>query len=339
VKDISLEKKTVLVTGADGFIGSHLTEALVRRGFKVRAFVYYNSFNSWGWLDSCAEDVRGNFEVFTGDIRDPYGVKTAMKGCDYVIHLAALIAIPFSYHSPDSYVDTNVKGTLNILQAARELEVEKLIHTSTSEVYGTAVSVPINESHPISGQSPYSATKIAADQLAYSFYTSFDLPVVIVRPFNTFGPRQSARAVIPTVITQIANGNSEIRLGSISPTRDFSYVNDTVNGFIAAVESVGAFGEVVNLGNNFEISIRDTAKLIAECMNKEVNFVTDEIRLRPENSEVERLWADNSKAKNVFDWEPKYQGYEGLKVGLLETIEWFTNPNNLKMYKSGIYNL
>ena len=339
MKDISIDKKTVLVTGADGFIGSHLTEALVRRGFKVRAFVYYNSFNSWGWLDSCADDVRGKFEVFTGDIRDPYGVKTAMKGCDYVFHLAALIAIPFSYHSPDSYVDTNVKGTLNILQAARELGVEKLIHTSTSEVYGTAVSVPISENHPLRGQSPYSATKIAADQLAYSFYSSFDLPVVIVRPFNTFGPRQSARAVIPTVITQIANGNSEIRLGSISPTRDFSYVNDTVNGFIAAVESVGVFGEVVNLGNNFEISIRDTAKLIAECMNKEVDFVTDEIRLRPENSEVERLWADNSKAKNLIDWEPKYQGYEGLKAGLFETIDWFTNPNNLKMYKSGMYNL
>ena len=334
-----LPRKTVLVTGADGFIGSHLTEALVRRGYNVRAFVYYNSFNSWGWLDTCAEDVKGKFEVFSGDIRDPNGVKTAMKNCDYVFHLAALIAIPFSYHSPDSYVDTNIKGTLNVLQAARELEVEKLIHTSTSEVYGTAISVPITEIHPLSGQSPYSATKIAADQLAFSFYTSFKLPVVTVRPFNTFGPRQSARAVIPTIITQIANDIPEIRLGSISPTRDFSYVSDTVEGFIAALESDKGLGEVVNLGNNFEISIGDMATLIAECMNKEVNFLTDEIRLRPESSEVERLWADNSKAKKLFSWNPKFQGYQGLREGLLETISWFLKPDNLKLYKSGIYNI
>jgi NAD dependent epimerase/dehydratase len=331
--------KKVLITGADGFIGSHLTEALIRRGYKVRAFVYYNSFNSWGWLDKCSDDVKGKFEVFTGDVRDPYGVRSAMKDCDYVLHLAALIAIPFSYYSPDSYVDTNIKGTLNVLQAARELGVERLIHTSTSEVYGTAISVPITEQHPLSGQSPYSATKIAADQLAYSFYASFNLPVVTIRPFNTFGPRQSARAVIPTIITQIANGAKEIHLGSITPTRDFSFVNDTVSGFIAALESKLGLGEVVNLGNNFEISIQDTANLISECMGKEITLVSDEIRLRPDNSEVERLWADNSKAKKLFAWEPTYQGYEGLRKGLSETIEWFTNMGNLKMYKSEIYNL
>ncbi|CAN2170497.1 WcaG Nucleoside-diphosphate-sugar epimerases [Candidatus Nanopelagicaceae bacterium] len=339
MKDISIDKKTVLVTGADGFIGSHLTEALVRRGFKVRAFVYYNSFNSWGWLDSCADDVRGKFEVFTGDIRDPYGVKTAMKGCDYVFHLAALIAIPFSYHSPDSYVDTNVKGTLNILQAARELGVEKLIHTSTSEVYGTAVSVPISENHPLSGQSPYSATKIAADQLAYSFYSSFNLPVVTVRPFNTFGPRQSARAVIPTIITQIANGISEIKLGATSPTRDFNYVQDTVEGFIAALESKNGIGEVINIGSNFEISIGETASLIANIMNASISIISDNERIRPENSEVERLWADNSKALALLKWQPKHSGIGGLKKGLEETINWFTNVDNLRQYKFGIYNI
>lgn len=333
------QSKKVLITGADGFIGSHLTEALIRRGYNVRAFVYYNSFNSWGWLDKCSDDVKGKFEVFTGDIRDPNGVRSAMRDCDFVLHLAALIAIPFSYHSPDSYVDTNIKGTLNVLQAARELGVERLIHTSTSEVYGTATYVPITEQHPLSGQSPYSATKIAADQLAYSFYSSFNLPVVTVRPFNTFGPRQSARAVIPTIITQIANGAKEIRLGSITPTRDFSFVNDTVSGFIAALESKLGIGEVVNLGNNFEISIQDTANLISECMGKEISLIPDEIRLRPDNSEVERLWADNSKACKLFAWKPTYQGYEGLRKGLSETIEWFTNIDNLKMYKSEIYNL
>lgn len=242
------ENSTVLVTGADGFIGSHLTEKLVRRGYKVRAFVYYNSFNSWGWLDHCGDDVRGEFEVVAGDIRDPHGVRAAMQGCDSVLHLAALIAIPFSYHSPDSYVDTNIKGTLNVLQAARELGVRKVVHTSTSEVYGTALYVPINESHPLQGQSPYSASKIGADQIAYSFFTSFDLPVTTVRPFNTYGPRQSARAVIPTIITQIAKGATTIDLGSISPTRDFSYIDDTVSGFISALESENGIGEAVNLG-------------------------------------------------------------------------------------------
>lgn len=335
----SMSGDRILVTGADGFIGSHLTEALVRQGYKVRAFALYNSFNSWGWLDHCALEVKGQFEVFTGDIRDPYGLKEAMKGCDAVMHLAALIAIPFSYHSPDTYVDTNVKGTLNVLQAARELGVRRVIHTSTSEVYGTARFVPITEVHPLQGQSPYSATKIAADQLAYSFYTSFGLPVVIARPFNTYGPRQSARAVIPTIITQIAQGHRQIKLGAVSPTRDFNYVQDTVSGFIAALNSHQGLGEVVNFGSNFEISVGDTAKLIAEVMNVEIDIITEEVRLRPENSEVERLWADNSKAKKLFGWQPSYAGRDGFKRGLTETAKWFNQRDNLGGYKVDIYNI
>ncbi len=331
--------KTVLITGADGFIGSHLTEALVRQGHKVRAFVLYNSFSSWGWLDHCAPEVKGKFEVFAGDIRDPHGVKDAMKGCDAVLHLAALIAIPYSYHSPDTYVDTNVKGTLNVLQAARELGVQRVIHTSTSEVYGTARFVPITEEHPLQGQSPYSATKIAADHLAYSFHASFKLPVVIARPFNTYGPRQSARAVIPTIITQIANGKRQIKLGAVSPTRDFNFVLDTVAGFIAALNSDKGVGEVVNFGSNFEISVGDTAQLIAEAMNTQIEIITDEARLRPEKSEVERLWADNAKAKQLFGWQPAYGGREGLKRGLAATAEWFVEPSNLKRYKADIYNV
>ena len=332
-------KSTILITGADGFIGSHLAETLVRQGHKIRAFVLYNSFNSWGWLDKCSDDVKGQFEVFPGDIRDPHGVKEAMKGCDIVLHLAALIAIPYSYHSPDTYVDTNIKGTLNVLQAARELGVSRVIHTSTSEVYGTACFVPITEEHPLQGQSPYSATKIAADQLAYSFYTSFGLPVVIARPFNTYGPRQSARAVIPTIITQIANGERQIKLGAVSPTRDFNFVKDTVGGFIAAMNSNKGLGEVVNFGSNFEISIGDTAKLIAEAMNAEIEIITDESRLRPKDSEVERLWADNAKAIQLFDWNPSYGGRDGFKRGLAETAEWFTQGENLRMYKSNIFNI
>lgn len=328
-----------LVTGADGFIGSHLTETLVRQGHDVRALTLYNSFNSWGWLDHCADEVFGKFEVFQGDIRDPNGIRTAMKGCDSVYHLAALIAIPYSYHSPDTYVDTNIKGTLNVLQAARDLDVRRVIHTSTSEVYGTAQFVPITERHPLQGQSPYSATKIAADQLAYSFYASFGLPVVTVRPFNTYGPRQSARAVIPTIITQIANGQRKIRLGATSPTRDFNYVNDTVSGFIAAMSSDVGLGEVVNLGSNFEISIGDTVRLIAELMQLDIEIDTDENRLRPINSEVERLWADNSKAKELFGWSPSYAGLQGFSQGLKETIDWFRQPSNLSRYKAGIYNL
>lgn len=331
--------RKILVTGADGFIGSHLTEALIRQGHEVRAFVFYNSFNSWGWLDRSAADVVGQFEVFPGDIRDPHGVKVAMTGCDAVLHLAALIAIPYSYHSPDTYVDTNVKGTLNVLQAARELDVTRVIHTSTSEVYGTARFVPITEEHPLQGQSPYSATKIAADQLAYSFYASFGLPVVIARPFNTYGPRQSARAVIPTIITQITNGRRQIKLGAVSPTRDFNYVQDTVAGFIAALNSDQGLGEVVNFGSNFEISIGDTAKLIAEVMNTEIEIITDEVRFRPENSEVERLWADNAKARQLFGWQPTYGGREGFRRGLVETAEWFKNPDNLRSYKADVYNL
>jgi NAD dependent epimerase/dehydratase len=331
--------RKVLVTGADGFIGSHLTEALVRRGYQVRAFVQYNSFNSWGWLDQCGSDVAGSFEVFAGDIRDPNGVKESMLGCDAVLHLAALIAIPFSYHSPDTYVETNVKGTLNVLQAARSLGVQRVIHTSTSEVYGTARFVPITEEHPLQGQSPYSATKIAADQLAYSFYASFGLPVVIARPFNTYGPRQSARAVIPTIITQIANGMRQVKLGATSPTRDFNYVQDTVSGFIAALESEVGLGEVVNFGSNFEISIGDTARAIAEVMKADIEIVTDEVRLRPEKSEVERLWAANAKAREIFGWQPAYCGLDGFKLGLSETVEWFAQAHNLRGYKADIYNL
>ncbi len=334
-----MAEKKILVTGADGFIGSHLVEALVSEGYQVRAFVLYNSFNSWGWLDRVPTDVRSSIEVFAGDIRDPHGVKTAMLGCDVVMHLAALIAIPYSYHSPDTYVDTNIKGTLNVLQAAHDLGVRRLIHTSTSEVYGTARFVPITEDHPLQGQSPYSATKIAADQLAYSFYASFGLPVVIARPFNTYGPRQSARAVIPTIIIQIANGQRQIKLGAVSPTRDFNYVQDTVAGFVAALNSDQGLGEVVNFGSNFEISVGDTAKLIAESMKVEIEIITDESRLRPENSEVERLWADNTKAKHLFGWQPSYGGREGFKRGLAETAEWFAQPDNLRRYKAHIYNL
>jgi NAD dependent epimerase/dehydratase len=331
--------KKILVTGADGFIGSHLTEELVRRGHDVRAFVYYNSFNSWGWLDHSAKEIRDNLDVFAGDIRDPHGVKQAMKGCDVVLHLAALIAIPYSYHSPDTYVDTNVKGTLNVVQAARELGVEKVVHTSTSEVYGTARFVPITEEHPLQGQSPYSASKIGADQMAMSFYTSFDTPVAIIRPFNTYGPRQSARAIIPTVITQIASGKRTLKLGSLHPTRDFNYVKDTVAGFLAVAQSDAAVGQVINIGSNYEISIGETVDLIAEVMGVQVEIETDQARLRPEKSEVERLWADNAKAKELLGWEPKYGGRDGFKRGLLETVEWFTNPDNLKGYKADLYNL
>ena len=331
--------KKILVTGADGFIGSHLVERLVRDGYDVRAFVLYNSFNSWGWLDQCTEDVKGKFEVFSGDIRDPHGVRVAMKGCDAVLHLAALIAIPYSYHSPDTYVDTNVKGTLNVLQAARELGVQKVIHTSTSEVYGTARFVPITEEHPLQGQSPYSASKIGADQMAYSFYTSFQVPVTILRPFNTYGPRQSARAVIPTIISQIANGERKLKLGAISPTRDFNYVADTVSGFIAGLESDRGLGEVINLGSNYEISIKDTAHLIAKLMHADIEIETDEQRLRPEKSEVERLWADNKKAAELLNWHPDFSNLDGLSRGLEKTIEWFSDPKNLQIYKHGTYNI
>jgi NAD dependent epimerase/dehydratase len=337
--NMNLKKKKILVTGSDGFIGSHLTETLVRMGCNVRAVVYYNSFNSWGWLDESPEEIKKELDVFAGDIRDPYGMKKAMQGCDVVFHLAALIAIPYSYHSPDTYVDTNIKGTLNILQAARELGVEKVIHTSTSEVYGTARYVPIDEEHPLQGQSPYSATKIGADQIAISFYRSFNTPVSIIRPFNTYGPRQSARAVIPTIITQIAAGQRELRLGSLHPTRDFSYINDTVKGFIAVAESEKSVGEVINIGSNYEVAIGDLVQTITDIMKADIEIKTDDNRIRPEKSEVERLLADNKKAAQLTGWLPEYAGMEGLKRGLQETIEWFSDPNNLKRYKTGVYNI
>ena len=329
----------VLVTGADGFIGSHLTEELVKQGYDVKAFVLYNSFSSWGWLDQSPSDVLENLDVFAGDIRDPYGVKEAMKGCDMVLHLAALIAIPYSYHSPATYVDTNVKGTLNVVQAARELEVQKVVHTSTSEVYGTAQFVPITEDHPLQGQSPYSASKIGADQIALSFYHAFDTPVSVIRPFNTYGPRQSARAVIPTVITQIASGQRKLKLGALHPTRDFNYVKDTVRGFITIANSQEAVGEVINVGSNFEVSIGETVELIAEAMGVEVEIETDSVRLRPEKSEVNRLWADNAKARELVGWEPLYGGREGFVRGLAETADWFSNPKNLVGYKVDRYNI
>ncbi|CAH1192926.1 dTDP-glucose 4,6-dehydratase [Paenibacillus plantiphilus] len=331
--------RKVLVTGADGFIGSHLTEALVKAGYNVRSFVMYNSFNSWGWLDDCDKEIVKQIEIFTGDIRDPFGVKKAMSGCDTVLHLAALIAIPYSYHSPDTYVDTNIKGTLNVLQAARELGLSKIIHTSTSEVYGTAQFVPITEEHPLQGQSPYSATKIGADQIAMSFFRSFETPVGIIRPFNTYGPRQSARAIIPTVITQLAAGNQTIKLGSLSPTRDFNYVEDTVRGFLAALVSDKVIGEIINIGSNYEVSIGETAQLIAKIMGKELIIETESARLRPEGSEVERLWADNQKAKRLLNWEPKYGTLDGLNKGIEKTVEWFSNGENLAKYKMGIYNI
>ena len=327
----------ILVTGADGFIGSHLTESLVKKGYEVTGFVQYNSNNSWGWLDYSDKSIKNNLEIFSGDIRDPYGVRKAVQSKDIVMHLAALIAIPYSYHSPDSYVDTNIKGTLNILQAVKDYGVSKLIHTSTSEVYGTAHYVPIDEKHPLQGQSPYSATKISADHLAESFYRSFETPLITIRPFNTYGPRQSARAVIPTIISQIVRGKKEIKLGNLNPTRDFSYVQDTVNGFISTLNQ-SCFGEVINLGSNFEISIRDTVNLIAEVMGSEVKIIEDNKRLRPPKSEVDRLWADNTKAKKLLNWSPVYYGKEGMKRGIEETVAWFKKHNN-KFIKDDIYNI
>ncbi|MCF8196395.1 MAG: NAD-dependent 4,6-dehydratase LegB [Polynucleobacter sp.] len=329
----------VLVTGADGFIGSHLVEALVKGGWQVKAFVQYNSLNSWGWLDSLPKEIIDSLEVFSGDIRDPNGVRVAVKGCTHILHLAALIAIPYSYHSPDAYVDTNVKGTLNILHAARDFNIEKMVHTSTSEVYGTAKYVPIDENHPLCGQSPYSASKIAADQLAYSFYASFGVPVTIIRPFNTYGPRQSARAVIPAIITQIASGATEIKLGALSPTRDFSYIDDTVRGFIASLEAKNIIGEIINLGSNFEITIGETANMIAGIMGVKIKIISDELRFRPQNSEVDRLWANNSRARELLKWSPEYFGEEGFRSGLVKTIDWLSDPTNLGRYKSGIYNI
>ena len=330
--------KNILVTGADGFIGSHLVEKLVKANFNVKAYVFYNSFGSWGWLDHVDREIKDNIEIYMGDIRDQNNVRNSLKGCDSVIHLAALIGIPYSYYSPESYVDTNIKGTLNLLQASRDKGIEKFVHTSTSEVYGSAKFVPINESHPLQGQSPYSASKIGADQIAISFYNSFEMPVSIIRPFNTYGPRQSARAVIPTIISQILKSQKIIKLGSLKPTRDFSYVEDTVSGFIAALKSQETIGEFINLGSSFEISIEDTTKCIANLMNNKIKIVQDKERMRPENSEVERLFASNQKAKKIMNWEPEFSGLEGFKKGLIKTIEWFSNEDNLKYYKQDIYN-
>jgi len=336
---MNLKAKKVLVTGADGFIGSHLVESLLGQAASVKAFVYYNSFNSLGWIDSFSPTVKKNIEIFAGDIRDPNGVRESMKDVDVVFHLAALIGIPFSYHSPDSYVDTNIKGTLNVLQAANVLGTEKIIHTSTSEAYGTAQFVPITEEHPLVGQSPYSATKIGADQLAISFYRSFQCPVVLVRPFNAYGPRQSARAVIPTIISQLSEGNGDVKLGSVTPTRDFTYVTDTVDGFIAAAKSEGVNGEVFNIGSAFEISIKDTIDTIAEIMGCQAKIIADDARLRPEKSEVQRLWADNSKALEKLSWTPRHASLKGFREGLEKTIAWFKDPLNRKFYKAGEYNI
>jgi len=329
----------VLITGADGFIGTHLVEAAVRDGHEVRAFVFYNSFNSWGWLDRVAPDVKGHFEVVAGDIRDSHGVESAVKGCATVLHLAALIAIPFSYDHPESYVATNVTGTLNILQASRRLGVNRVICTSTSEVYGTAQFVPITEQHPLNAQSPYAATKIGADQLALSFHQSFDLPVTVLRPFNTYGPRQSARAVIPTIISQVAAGRRQIRLGALHPTRDFTFVRDTARGFLQAAACDDAVGRVVNIGSDFEVTIAETAALIGEAMGVTLEVLLDETRLRPPQSEVERLFAGVDLARNLFDWDPAYGGREGFVRGLRETAEWFAEPANLTMYKHDKYNI
>ena len=328
----------ILVTGADGFIGSHLTEHLVRAGYEVRAFVLYNSLNSWGWLDRASAQIRDAIDVFAGDVRDPYGMRKAVHGCDVVLHLAALIAIPYSYHSPNTYVDTNVKGTLNVVQAARDCGA-RVVHTSTSEVYGTARTVPISENHPLQAQSPYSASKIGADQIALSFHRSFGTPVSVLRPFNTYGPRQSARAVIPSIVTQIAAGQRTVKLGALRPTRDFNFVADTVRAFEAAMNSDAAIGQVLNAGSGFEVSIGDMVKLIAEAMGADVRIETDPARLRPHTSEVERLVADASRLRALTGWAPEYGGPDGLRRGIEQTVRWFAAPSNLAAYKTHVYNI
>ena len=325
----------ILVTGADGFIGSHLVETLVNKGYKVKAFVLYNSFNSWGWVDSLPKNVTSKIEVFSGDIRDPYGIREAIKDCSYVFHLAALIAIPYSYHSPDSYIDTNIRGTLNLLQAAKDFNLKKVLITSTSEVYGTAINVPIDENHPRQAQSPYSASKIGADAISNSFFTSFNLPVTIVRPFNTFGPRQSARAIIPTIISQLLNDQIEIKLGDLTPTRDFVYVKDTVDAFIKIAESDELIGHEVNIASQTEISIKDLTNMLISNINPRAKIIEDKIRLRPNRSEVFRLYGSNKKLKTYTDWSQKHLFEDALK----ETIKWFSEKENLKYYKSDLYNV
>ncbi len=331
--------KKVFVTGADGFIGSHLVELLVRSGYEVKALALYNSFDQRGWLDDVDSDVSDHIEIVTGDVRDSGFVRGAIDGCDAVLHLAALIGIPYSYSSPDSYVETNIRGTLNVLHAARDTGVELVVHTSTSEVYGSAQYVPIDEKHPLVGQSPYSASKISADQLAWSFWSSFELPVTILRPFNTYGPRQSTRAVIPTIITQLAAGKTTISLGDTSTTRDFSFVHDTARGFLHALNHPAGIGEVINLGSGFEISIADVAATIGDVMGVEVKTSAEEHRVRPDKSEVRRLWADNSQAKELLDWEPKFGGLEGFRRGLESTVAWYREPGNLAKFRPGEYTL
>lgn len=328
-----------LVTGADGFIGSHLVEALVHAGHPVRAFVLYNSLNSWGWLDHVPVEIKSEIEVMPGDVRDAARVRQAMHGCETVFHLAALISIPYSYHAAESYVDTNVRGTLNVVQAACDLGVSRVICTSTSEVYGTARFVPITEEHPLQAQSPYAASKIGADMIALSFHAAFGTPVIVVRPFNTYGPRQSARAVIPTIISQIATGARRVQLGALEPTRDFSYVQDTVSGFMQAAACNELLGEVVNVGSGFEISIGETAKVIAETMGAEVEIVCDQARIRPKKSEVERLWAATDKARKTMGWNPEFGGLDGFRRGIGKTVEWFRQPANLACYKTAQYNI
>lgn len=332
---MTLQNKKVLVTGADGFIGSHLVEQLIEEGAHVKAFVYYNSFNNWGWIDTLSKEQISKLEIFAGDIRDPNGVRAAVQGCDIVFHLAALIAIPFSYHSPDSYIDTNIKGTLNIIQAAKDMKIERVLVTSTSEVYGTARYVPINEDHPRQPQSPYSASKIGADCIADSFYRSFDLPVTIVRPFNTYGPRQSARAVIPTIITQLLSGMDQIKLGDIVPTRDLLFVKDTVAGFLAIAKSESLIGHECNIATQSEISVEDLANELISQINPNAKILTDETRIRPQKSEVFRLFGSNEKIRQHTGWQPSFTLAEGLE----ETIKWFKNPGNLGKYKADIYNI
>lgn len=330
-----MTKPTVLITGADGFIGSHLTELLIKEGYDVSAFVYYNSFNSWGWLDTLPKELLSQIKIIAGDVRDPHCVKKALKNIEVVYHLAALIGIPYSYHAPDNYVDTNIKGTLNILQASLENNVKRVLVTSTSEVYGTALAVPIDEKHPKQPQSPYSATKIGADAIAESFYRSFNLPVTIVRPFNTYGPRQSARAVIPTIITQLLNGIENIKLGSLHPTRDLVFVKDTVAGFLAIANASNTIGEEINIATQEEIPVGELAELLKQMINPAASIISDDVRIRPEKSEVERLLGSNQKIKMLTGWQPAHT----LEQGLEQTIEWFSNQQNLQKYKADIYNI
>ena len=334
-----MKSKKVLVTGADGFIGSHLVEILIKSGYRVKAFCFYNSTSNWGWLDSVPADIKNEVEICLGDIRDTELVRREIKGCDEIYHLAALISIPYSYISPSSYIDTNIHGTLNVIQAAKEFNVDRVIHTSTSETYGTAQFVPISESHPLVGQSPYAASKIGADQMALSFWRSFQTPISVIRPFNTYGPRQSTRAVIPTIITQIASGRSKIKLGSTNPTRDFNFVEDTCKAYLAISKSSESIGKVINVASNFEISIGETAKMIAEVMDKSIEIETEDIRLRPKDSEVNRLYGDNNLIKKITDWEPQYSGLDGFKKGLKITSNWFSDKKNLSKYKPNIYEI